>query len=1260
MILIGILTALVDGADPAATGPETEKRFPRLTVPAGFNVTLFACDPLIEYPSVIAIGPEPKSLFVAHDYVTGLGVEIVRRDEIRLVRDTNGDGYADTSTVYAKEFNSIQGLAFHDDAVYVMHAPLLTALKDTNGDGVADERRDLFGGLGLPPEENDNRLHCANGVVAGHDGWLYLALGDRGCSVQRPEGDRLVFREGGILRCRPDGRDLHVFSHGLRNIYDVVLDDELNVFVRDNENDGGDYMIRVCHCFHGSDHGYPYLYYERPDEAMQPLADLGRGSSAGGTAYLETAFPQEYRDSLFFCEWGRAVVRYRKQTTDSSFAQMQEVDFAAGAADDPYGFKPTDLVVDRDGSLLISDWCDGQRPKRGRGRIYRIAYQDDSATTDAAKRASQIAPTNADTPIRELLQRLDAEQYHIRLNAQMWIERRGQAAVAEVLQALQQRTINVRGRLHAVWIVARFAEGPIDELFRVSEQDPDPRVRVQAIRALADLSDPILAQHRIAGGKGDESVCKRLAKIGSGAEPRIKMEVMITLGRLHWDAAPDWLRENWADCNAASSHAAMVLLRRAENWSAVLELLDLDGPSAKSKPPLRTVALRALANQADPIVVDGLVRRVKQETSNDRRGEYCDLLARVYKRPAEWTYWGFRPAPRPANPAAWERTPQIEQSLNQAIQDSDSAVRARVVRRMLREEVPVSLPSLTQWLNTEFGSDGVAAILDALTKRPVAEVRGLLEKILTGEMHAIPNRLRALARFTGELDPGAEQRLVEIGRDLPDGPVLAEVIKALGKVPANEVATVLLSRLHSKDRDVRAAVVKSLADRPTDGIALHLKELLRDSDVRIRKGATILCGKLNQRELADQVIDFAADTDVELRSISLEALRAMQDSRAVEQAVKALDYPDAQLAALAYVAEFGGPDQLTSVEAAAARSRSVDVLTAAVRTLNNLQKKSQDEQVRSRVQLAIARIQGACGALVEWRVRGPISKGNAAAELTIASTTRPRPLEETGKPTTVEGSDALIAVNSDDKQSSLQTWLGTTEVFLERPEHIEFLASSQGKMNVMLNGQQIFDRNTNSVFRPDSDRFEADLPQGISRLVVSIDGESNLKFHLRFRRKSSQADLEKLTQFALKEPGNVDRGRELFLNAEKSQCGKCHRIGEEGPRIGPDLAAIGSRFSRVHLIESILEPSRTVAPSYETWSVILTSGRVLTGVKVSENTTTLILGDDQGKTHEIPKAEIDESQSQPKSTMPEGLQKRLTDREFADLVAFLLSQRKKM
>src|SRR5437763_1147856 len=132
------LLAAGPGADqPPITGPKTEKRFPPLKVPAGFKATLFACDPLIEYPSVIAAGPRPGAIFVAVDYMTGLGTEIVRRSEVRLVEDTDGDGYADQAPVFADGFNSIQGLAWHDGTLFVMHAPYLTAFRDTKGAGVA-------------------------------------------------------------------------------------------------------------------------------------------------------------------------------------------------------------------------------------------------------------------------------------------------------------------------------------------------------------------------------------------------------------------------------------------------------------------------------------------------------------------------------------------------------------------------------------------------------------------------------------------------------------------------------------------------------------------------------------------------------------------------------------------------------------------------------------------------------------------------------------------------------------------------------------------------------------------------------------------------------------------------------------------------------------------------------------------------------------------------------------------------------------------
>src|SRR5262245_2666635 len=109
-LFIAIVAWQAPAQQPMRTGPESERRFPPLKLPQGFKATLFACDPLIEYPSVLAVGPRSNSIFLAHDYMTGLGEKIVRRDEVRLVEDTDADGYADRSTVWAVGFNSIQGI----------------------------------------------------------------------------------------------------------------------------------------------------------------------------------------------------------------------------------------------------------------------------------------------------------------------------------------------------------------------------------------------------------------------------------------------------------------------------------------------------------------------------------------------------------------------------------------------------------------------------------------------------------------------------------------------------------------------------------------------------------------------------------------------------------------------------------------------------------------------------------------------------------------------------------------------------------------------------------------------------------------------------------------------------------------------------------------------------------------------------------------------------------------------------------------------
>src|SRR5262249_49942713 len=148
---------------------------------------------------------------------------------------------------------------------------------------------------------------------------------------------------------------------------------------------------------------------------------------------------------------------------------------------------------------------------------------------------------------------------------------------------------------------------------------------------------------------------------------------------------------------------------------------------------------------------------------------------------------------------------------------------------------------------------------------------------------------------------------------------------------------------------------------------------------------------------------------------------------------------------------------------------------------------------------------------------------------------------------------------------------------------------------------------------------------------------------------------ERLALAALTRAGNPERGRQVFQNADKSLCIKCHRVGDQGERVGPELTRLGSRFAKVEIVESILEPSRAIAPSFETTSVLLKNGKVVSGVKVGETEAAITLVDNEARKHVLAKVDIDEQNKQPLSTMPEGLEKRLTEDEFVDLVSFLAS-----
>ena len=93
--------------------------------------------------------------------------------------------------------------------------------------------------------------------------------------------------------------------------------------------------------------------------------------------------------------------------------------------------------------------------------------------------------------------------------------------------------------------------------------------------------------------------------------------------------------------------------------------------------------------------------------------------------------------------------------------------------------------------------------------------------------------------------------------------------------------------------------------------------------------------------------------------------------------------------------------------------------------------------------------------------------------------------------------------------------------------------------------------------------------------------------------------------------------------------------------------------NRRQLVESILDPSREIAPQFVTWTLVTTAGKVLTGIIVYENRDRLTIEDADGKQVNLANTEIDLRKPQAKSMMPEKLVEKLTVGEFRDLLAFL-------
>ena len=322
----------------------------KLNWPNDLDITAFAGPDITPSPACLAAAATGE-LYVGVDMIGSLGKTPGKGMIIRLV-DCNNDGIIDSNTEYA-EVDNPRGIISLGNKLYVLHTTFadstatgmdLVVFEDNDHDGKADgPSKPLVQHISNPTYLKERGTdHATNGIRMGIDGWIYIAVGDFGFhDATGTDGKKLTMLGGGIVRVRPDGTEMEIYTHGTRNLYDVAIDPYMNIFTRDNTNDGGGWNIRFSHHIQSGEYGYPVLFKHFTEEIIPALVDLGGGSGTGSLFMDEPTWPEKYNHLPMTADWGRSV---RKSPTSMLMARANSTSL--------HGMAPAIPVIRARGS-----WC---------------------------------------------------------------------------------------------------------------------------------------------------------------------------------------------------------------------------------------------------------------------------------------------------------------------------------------------------------------------------------------------------------------------------------------------------------------------------------------------------------------------------------------------------------------------------------------------------------------------------------------------------------------------------------------------------------------------------------------------------------------------------------------------------------------------------------------------------------------------------------------------------------------------------------------
>lgn len=683
----------------------------------GFDVSVFATSSAANYPVYVASAPG-GDLYVASDGNGSLGRAPERGRIVRL-RDTDRDGRADQVTEFVKEVDSPRGMVWDHDRLYVVHPPDVSCFIDADGDGVAEKKETLITGIAFGFKDRPAD-HTTNGLSLGIDGWLYISGGDFGIKdAVGADGKHLQHRAGGVIRFRPDGSGLEIFSTGTRNILGTPISPLLDLFARDNTNDGGGWDVRFHHLTGLEDHGYPRMYINFGDEIIQPLADYGGGSGCGSVYISEPGFPEKWNDAPFTCDWGTGALWHHKVVPQgATFKETAK----------PEAFirmtRPTDADVDGMSAVYQASWKGATFNWEGPdvGYVVRVSpkgYKPEPLP-DFAK-ASEL----------DLIRLLESPSQVRTLEAQRELLRRpGSAGMKTGLLALAGNAAKpLPARVAALYALTQRAVkgGSADSIIKaVSPLAADPALQRFVLRALGDAGLDGFAE-------GKTTAPRDLYFAGlKSADPRTRLEAIIGATRQNMRGLAPQIATQLGDADPVVAHTAfrsLAVLKAADACFAVVD--DAGAPPAR-----RTGALRALMRMHQPEVVQGLISRLPKAATPAARSGLLAALARLYFHEGEWKgdSWGTRPDTRGPyyQPEAWSETPKIEAVLKTELKTGKPETVAAFISELKRNRIefnealqslialvksnPALLPDLVTLLSAteSIPAEGIPYLISAL------------------------------------------------------------------------------------------------------------------------------------------------------------------------------------------------------------------------------------------------------------------------------------------------------------------------------------------------------------------------------------------------------------------------------------------------------------------------------------------------------------------------------------------------------------------